>query len=186
MFASDRKFASAEFGAAVAAAVASVSKATKQVIPMSARFALMGCAVLFGITAFAVPSHAGHGDFSANIFVGVPPLFAAPPPPPPVVVVPSPAPPVVVVAPPSVPVVALPPPRVGFVWVQGFWDWDGGRYVWREGHWEHERPGFVYTPAAWVQVGGGWHLTRGHWVRVNDGPHGPPGCPPGLAMQGRC
>jgi hypothetical protein len=28
----------------------------------------------------------------------------------------------------------LPPPRHGYVWIPGFWDWDGHRHFWREGH----------------------------------------------------
>jgi WXXGXW repeat (2 copies) len=143
---------------------------------MKIRIAILTCAVLFGVSAFAVPSHADHSDFS--LFVNIPALLGAAPPPPP--------PAVVVVAPPPPPVVVAPPPRVGLVWVPGFWDWDDGHYVWRAGRWEPEHPGFVYAPATWVQVGGGWRLTPGHWVRGDDGPHGPPHCPPGLAMQGRC
>ena len=119
----------------------------------------------------------------------------APPPAQPVAVTPAPpvavapAPPVAVVyqAPPAVVAYAPPPPRAGYVWVTGFWEWDGRRYMWREGYWELERPGFEYVPAAWILVGGGWRLTPGHWVEARyERPHDPPRCPPGLARQGRC
>ena len=116
-----------------------------------------------------------------------PTAFVPAPPPQPVAV--APAPPAVVVyqAPPPVVAYAPPPPRAGFVWVSGFWEWEGRRYLWREGYWERERPGFEYVPAAWILVGGAWRLTPGHWAEARfERPHGPPHCPPGLARQGRC
>jgi glycine zipper 2TM protein/YXWGXW repeat-containing protein len=116
-----------------------------------------------------------------------PTAYVPPPPPEPVAVAPAPPEVVVYQAPPAPVVYAPPQPRAGFVWVSGFWQWDGRRYHWREGYWERERPGFEYVPAAWVLVGGGWRLTPGHWVEARfERPHGPPRCPPGLARQGRC
>src|SRR5262245_46605309 len=70
------------------------------------------------------------------------------------------------IGPPPPRVEAIPAPPVGphrWVWMVGYWRWDGhgyvwarGRYVrrehgaWRAGHWEHR-------PRDWVWVGGGWH-----------------------------
>lgn len=28
-----------------------------------------------------------------------------------------------------------PPPVVGYVWIDGFWSWQGGRRTWNNGHW---------------------------------------------------
>lgn len=27
------------------------------------------------------------------------------------------------------------PPVVGYVWIDGFWSWQGGRRTWNNGHW---------------------------------------------------
>ncbi|SEL58233.1 YXWGXW repeat-containing protein [Roseateles sp. YR242] len=27
------------------------------------------------------------------------------------------------------------PPTAGFIWIEGFWDWRGGRRTWVDGHW---------------------------------------------------
>ena len=66
--------------------------------------------------------------------------------------------------------VAPPPPQVeestaraGYVWVPGYWLWNGNRYVWARGHWVAERPGYHWVAAHWVEVNGGWRLVRGHW-----------------------
>lgn len=96
----------------------------------------------------------------------------------------------------------LPPPRHGFVWIPGFWDWDGRRHFWREGHWERERPGYVYAPPVWRQGPRGWELDRGGWRGGpppreerrrdwhDDDDHGPRGrgrdCPPGHERRGEC
>jgi hypothetical protein len=70
--------------------------------------------------------------------------------------------------------VAPPPPReeiigvapaVGYIWLGGYWGWNGGRHVWYGGHWEAGRPGHYWVPHAWVQGGGGWRLNPGHWER---------------------
>jgi hypothetical protein len=31
----------------------------------------------------------------------------------------------------------------GFIWVRGYWRWDGVRHVWQKGRWERARPGYV-------------------------------------------
>jgi hypothetical protein len=41
----------------------------------------------------------------------------------------------------------VPVAREGYVWIQGFWGWDGHRHVWHEGRWEPERRGYIYRPA---------------------------------------
>lgn len=31
----------------------------------------------------------------------------------------------------------------GWVWVRGYWHWDGVRHVWMRGRWERAQPGYV-------------------------------------------
>jgi hypothetical protein len=59
-----------------------------------------------------------------------------------------------------------PPPREGFVWMPGYWNWEGRRHVWLSGHWENARPGHVYRPAQWVRDDGGWRLIPDSWEPV--------------------
>jgi hypothetical protein len=81
---------------------------------------------------------------------------------------------------PSVAVVEVeqepPPPRVvhydsrpGFIYIQGRWNWSGGRWVWNDGYYERERSGYVYAPGRWerrgrrhVWVDGRWNSRGGH------------------------
>ena len=69
----------------------------------------------------------------------------------------------IAVAPPEVVVEAVPEPRVGFVWIQGYWGWEGRHHVWIPGRWANERPGYFYTRDHWVRQGRGWHFEAGHW-----------------------
>jgi hypothetical protein len=70
---------------------------------------------------------------------------------------------VVAVAPPAPQVVEEPLPRAGYVWVPGYWFWNGNRYVWARGRWMVERPGYHWERAHWVEADGGWRFVRGHW-----------------------
>ena len=65
-----------------------------------------------------------------------------------------------------------PLPGPGYVWVDGFWAWRGGRYVWVPGHWD--RP--PYAGAYWShphydRYEDGWHYHEGHWDREDHGDH---------------
>jgi hypothetical protein len=71
--------------------------------------------------------------------------------------------PAVAVAPPAPQVAVEPAPRAGYVWVSGYWVWNGNRYVWTGGRWVAERPGYHWAPAHWVEVDGAWRFVRGHW-----------------------
>jgi hypothetical protein len=72
----------------------------------------------------------------------------------------------VTVAPPA-PIVETRPamPHAGWVWVGGYYRWNGYRYVWVGGHWV--RPphgGAVWIPGHWVQnAHGRWFWRAGHW-----------------------
>jgi hypothetical protein len=54
--------------------------------------------------------------------------------------------------------------RAGFVWVEGEWDWRGGKYEWVAGHWERERAGKRWRQSRWEQRDGAWTRTPGDWM----------------------
>ena len=63
-------------------------------------------------------------------------------------------------------------PGPGYVWVDGYWGWDRGRYVWMPGVWQ--RP--PYAGAYWNHphydhYADGWHLHEGHWDREDHDDH---------------
>jgi hypothetical protein len=69
------------------------------------------------------------------------------------------------IAPPPVRAEPLPPPRSGYLWVPGYWNWEGRRHAWIAGHWEIARPGYHYRPSEWVYRDGMWRLHHGSWAR---------------------
>lgn len=69
------------------------------------------------------------------------------------------------VGPPPVVYEAVPPPRVGYVWSQGYWDYDHNKHVWRKGHWEREQHGQRWAQGQWSERDGHWYLNRPHWER---------------------
>lgn len=75
---------------------------------------------------------------------------------------------------PSVAVVEVeqepPPPRVvhvtarpGFIWIDGRWNWRGGRWVWMDGRYERQRVGHYYAPGRWERRGRGHVYVEGRW-----------------------
>ena len=73
---------------------------------------------------------------------------------------------VVTVAPPPIrrEVIGVAPGR-GYVWIDGYWSWDGYRHSWNAGRWEAPRPGYRWAPHHWYHQRDGWHLEEGHWAR---------------------
>jgi hypothetical protein len=66
---------------------------------------------------------------------------------------------------PPAPIVEYVPasPYPGFVWIDGFWGWNGGWY-WTAGH--YSRPpyrGAAWVAGAWVRGGRGWAWHGGRW-----------------------
>ena len=69
--------------------------------------------------------------------------------------------------------VGPPPPRVevvgvapgpGFVWVRGFWRWEGDDYRWTPGHWTMApHPRAVWVPGRWRHHPRGWYWVDGYW-----------------------
>jgi WXXGXW repeat (2 copies) len=55
-------------------------------------------------------------------------------------------------------------PGPGYVWVPGFYRWDGRHNLWVAGH--HVRPPrarAVWVPGHWVHAHQGWYWTDGRW-----------------------
>ena len=63
-------------------------------------------------------------------------------------------------------------PGPGYVWVDGYWNWDRGRYVWVPGVWQ--RPpyaGAYWSHGHYDHYNDGWHYHEGHWDRDDHGDH---------------
>lgn len=68
--------------------------------------------------------------------------------------------------------VAPPPPREevvvtrkGYVWVPGYWRWDGRRHVWVNGRSVPARHGYHWSAHRWEEHEGRWRFEVGHWDR---------------------
>lgn len=57
------------------------------------------------------------------------------------------------------------PPYPGYIWINGFWRWNGYRHIWVAGHWVAPHPGYRWMPRHWVRVRAGWRLVGGRWIR---------------------
>ena len=66
-------------------------------------------------------------------------------------------------APPETIVEIVPTSRPGFVWIQGYWGWEGHRHMWVPGHWTNARPGYIWVGNNWGHRGHGWHFEAGRW-----------------------
>jgi hypothetical protein len=71
-------------------------------------------------------------------------------------------------APPPLPVYEQPPvPGPGYLWIPGYWGWDGGDYYWVPGTWAFAPvTGFLWTPGYWGWGNGAYLWHAGYW-----GPH---------------
>lgn len=55
-------------------------------------------------------------------------------------------------------------PGPEFIWISGYYRWDGGAYGWVPGRWErrpHTRAAWV--PGRWYHEHRGWYWVEGHW-----------------------
>lgn len=68
------------------------------------------------------------------------------------------------IAPPPPRYEIIPPPQGGYIWVPGYWRWNGYRHVWKRGHWMRERVGYRYYAPHWEQAPNGtWHFREYRW-----------------------
>ena len=82
-------------------------------------------------------------------------------------------------------------PRPGFLYIEGRWDRQGGRWVWLDGHYERERVGYVWAPGRWDRRGNRHVWVEGSWRAAGGGGGGggavvrdhrtPPAAPPPAA-----
>lgn len=56
-------------------------------------------------------------------------------------------------------------PAPGYIWIGGWWGWEGRRHVWHPGHYVAPRSGYRWVPHGWVQTRGGWRERPGRWER---------------------
>lgn len=69
------------------------------------------------------------------------------------------------VAPPPVRVEAVGvAPGPGFVWINGYWGFEGGRHVWIAGRWERPPRGrSAWVAGRWDRQGSRWAYRPGRW-----------------------
>ena len=69
------------------------------------------------------------------------------------------------IAPPAPRYEVVPAPRAGYVWQEGYWDWEHGRHHWHKGYWVKERHGMYWHPSRWEEREGRYHFVQGRWDR---------------------
>jgi hypothetical protein len=57
-----------------------------------------------------------------------------------------------------------PSPGDGFVWIDGFWHWNGYEWVWINGRWERDQAGYVYVEPSYDYVGEQFIYVPGYWA----------------------
>jgi WXXGXW repeat (2 copies) len=67
--------------------------------------------------------------------------------------------------PPALLVEPEPQHRTGYVWIPGYWRWNGISHVWVKGHVVAARRGYHYVPEHWVETNGRWVFYPGRWVQ---------------------
>jgi hypothetical protein len=70
---------------------------------------------------------------------------------------------VALVAPPPLVAAAVTAAIASQIWVDGHWDWVGGRWVWSDGYWTAARPGHVWEQGVWLHVDGRYSWRPGRW-----------------------
>ncbi|HZZ75914.1 MAG TPA: hypothetical protein VFE04_08315 [Puia sp.] len=56
-------------------------------------------------------------------------------------------------------------PGVGYVWINGEWEYSGHNYHWREGSWQKPREGHTWKPGYWENNEKGYRWHKGEWQR---------------------
>jgi len=62
------------------------------------------------------------------------------------------------------------PPSGGYVWVDGYWNWDSQRYQWQAGRYvAPPQPAVVWIAPRYESDGHDGRYTPGHWTSANSG-----------------
>ena len=62
-----------------------------------------------------------------------------------------------------------PPPGPGYVWIGGYWGWNGSQHAWTAGQWQAPpQQGQTWSAPQWQHRGRGWRFRQGGW---NGGGH---------------
>ena len=56
-------------------------------------------------------------------------------------------------------------PGYGYVWIDGYWHWNGYDWGWSSGRWVRERGGHVYVAPYYDYYGGRYVYRSGYWSR---------------------
>ena len=69
------------------------------------------------------------------------------------------------IAPPLLPIYAQPPiPGPGYIWIPGYWAWDGTEYYWVPGYWAMPPAvDLLWTPGYWGWDNGVYVFNAGYW-----------------------
>ena len=55
-------------------------------------------------------------------------------------------------------------PGPGYIWVPGYYRYDGGGYLWVGGRWDRPPRGRGrWVPSHWERDRRGWYFVEGHW-----------------------
>lgn len=54
-------------------------------------------------------------------------------------------------------------PGPDYIWIDGDWDYRGGKYYRNQGHWVQQRKNHNWVAGHWVKTGRGWYWSKGHW-----------------------
>ncbi|MFO0559633.1 MAG: hypothetical protein U0269_16565 [Polyangiales bacterium] len=62
-----------------------------------------------------------------------------------------------------------PSPGANYVWVAGYWSWNGSQHVWTAGRWEQKPTNAQsWEPPQWERRGRGFHFRPGRWRGANN------------------
>jgi hypothetical protein len=73
---------------------------------------------------------------------------------------------VVKIGPPPAAIVERPPASPGprYIWVGGYYRWNGARYIWVPGHYViPPTTGAIWIAPAWIERDGTWVFAAGYW-----------------------
>ncbi len=72
-------------------------------------------------------------------------------------------------SPPPPPVAEYRPPQpdYNYLWVDGYWDWNGYDWAWSNGYWSPNRPGYAFIGPRYIYEGGRPVYYRGYWQGSN-------------------